>query len=344
MKKLNKVREEMAKLETKKSLTSFAPVAAKVLAGVAVTAVLAVTPDVAKANTDSNTHTNKIEAEAGIHNGVAVDYKSFKAQDLGHIFESQNNPLARSAGGQNLGLYQMDVGATLGNFLEEVKEKYPTLYKTGRTAAARKGAVFLNEWAKIYKSSKVEEFNHDQFMFMKKTRYDSAFDKLKAINNLNLEERGEVLQGAMMSALNQFSDANVIRFAKQAMVLASIKASKNKKAEVPTSYIIDSFYKAREDFVRNSQRMSPSLKKGLISRFSQENKLAQTVQKYQERVAANAERGQENSDYAKRNDLQVKAEKIPAKNEYQSSVKQFKEVSNVSAALDIIKINKSKTL
>lgn len=286
------MKEEIAamikKVKDKKTqqsgMTKFSPVAGKVVTTVLLSAALSgvEAATVNESNKDVVNNNKNELVNHGIYNGLKIYYEDFDAVELGHIFESKLNPLARSANGKYLGLYQMDTGQTMQSFLESVKDKYPELYRKGSTAVARKQQAFLNEWKKLSTGEKAKEFSQDQYRFMNKEKYEPVFEKLRSIPGLDIDKRGKVLEGAMMSAINQFSATNVVKFAKQAIATAQQRALKNKRNDVPTAYIIDGFYKARTDFVNSSTRMSEAVKKSLKMRFKEENKLAQDILKYHE--------------------------------------------------------------
>lgn len=216
---------------------------------------------------------------SGTYNGFKLDFSELEAPDLGHVFESGLNPYIVGSGGQYLGLYQMDTGATMGHFLFGLKEKgkvifpgvakdYPKLAALGRDEKGRRSKAFVKMFGDL---SKEKDFRHKMDTYMRVAKYEPVYEALRNIPELDFDTRGETFRATVMSATNQNSIPKVIaKIYSDALKQAQATAA-NQKRDVTTADIIKASYEIR------------TKRWGLAGRYKEECRLALDWLKFEEK-------------------------------------------------------------
>lgn len=179
-------------------------------------------------------------AREGTFNGVKINYETCRARDIGHIYESQMNPMITDGRkpiqqASYLGLYQFSLNGTIQNFVKEHGAEFPLLSKAMKEQGVRSSA-FLSAWKFYSQGKNAESFENAQFDMMWKTTYSTVFDKLAEIPGLPkiTKENCDQMQykafaGAVMSCANQNAPA-AVSIMEQAAVAVRLR-SKDKSAE-----------------------------------------------------------------------------------------------------------------
>lgn len=184
--------------------------------------------------------------------GIEINFAECTPHHLGWVFESGMKPGIVDASNSYIGLFQMDLGATMATFLKENKNKFPKLAALGKTKEMR--TIKNGPFQKLWKEMDSPEFRKAQADFMDKYKYAPIFEELREVDGLNLDNRGDALRGAVMSASNQYRKDVVIKMVKAAYAEA---AQGKRPKDVKTEDIISHFYDQRV-------KRSPSLKSRLL--------------------------------------------------------------------------------
>lgn len=150
-------------------------------------------------NNDTKIETVSETAESGVYHGIRVNYADVKAEDVGHIWESGLNPMAKSKSGY-FGLYQYS----------------PQLFKQLKDYLIKKGFTNLRNnagnkaWKKYSTGKDKERFEAAQFEFMYDRYYKDKFDALTkecgapviTVKNYN-NRRNKVYSAAVISITGQ---------------------------------------------------------------------------------------------------------------------------------------------
>lgn len=198
---------------------------------------------------------------SGIYKGgIEVNFAECTPHHLGWVFESGMKPGIVDPSNSYIGLFQMDLGATMATFLKENKNKYPKLAALGKTKEMR--TIKNGPFQKLWKELDSPEFRKVQSDFMDKHKYAPIFEELRDIDGLDIDKRGDALRGAVMSAANQYRKDVVIKMIKAAY----LEAAKDKSPkDVKTEDIISNFYDQRV-------KRSPSLKTRLLGTTNKKGK------------------------------------------------------------------------
>ncbi len=198
---------------------------------------------------------------SGIYKGgIEINFAECTPHHLGWVFESGMKPGIVDPSNSYIGLFQMDLGATMASFLKENKTKYPKLAALGKTKEMRK--IKNGPFQKLWKELDSPEFRKAQSDFMDKYKYAPIFEELRSIDGLDIDKRGDALRGAIMSASNQYRKDVVIKMLKTAYIEAA--KGKNPK-DVKTEDIISNFYDQRV-------KRSPGLKARLLGTTNKKGK------------------------------------------------------------------------
>ncbi|MBP3345630.1 MAG: hypothetical protein J6L86_01175 [Alphaproteobacteria bacterium] len=184
--------------------------------------------------------------------GIEVNFAECTPHHLGWVFESGMKPGIVDPTNSYIGLFQMDLGATMTAFLKENKDKYPKLAALGKTKEMR--TIKNGPFQKLWKELDSPEFRQAQADFMEKHKYAPVFEELRTIDGLDIDRRGDALHGAVASAANQYRKDVVVKMMKTAYHQA---AEGKKPNDVQTEDIISNFYDQRA-------KRSPGLKNRLL--------------------------------------------------------------------------------
>ena len=213
----------------------------------------------------------------GKYNGRDMKFAEMEAPDLGHLFESGMDPYVMGDN-QYLGLYQMDIGATMKTFLfglegnkkdmwPGIAKDYPLLVALGKTEDARRSENFRTMFGDL---SKTKDFREKMDAYMRIVKYEPVYAALRKIPDLDFDNRGKVFLATVMSAANQNSTPKVIAgIYDEALKRAKVAAAKQKR-NVTTADIIEKSYDVRKE------------KWKLDNRYKEECRLALDWQKYEE--------------------------------------------------------------
>ena len=192
----------------------------------------------------------------GVYKGaIEVDFANCDPHQLGWVFESGMDAGIVDPSNSYIGLFQMDLGGTMTAFLKTVKNKYPKLaqlganvhnrkptYKTvvrnGKEVRVRQDSPFVKEWKRLDS----DEFRKAQSDFMEAHKYAPVFAEIRKIEELNIDQRGDALHGAICSAINQLSSKVVVNLVRDAFEKAK---SQSQNGEASTYDVIENFYDLR---------------------------------------------------------------------------------------------------
>lgn len=217
----------------------------------------------------------------GVYKGIYMDFTKMEAPDIGHLFESGMNPYIMG-NGKYLGLYQMETGTTMKSFIfgtstqdgeydfVGVAQDYPELAKLGKTAEGRRSPEFVKMFGGL---SKTKKFRHKMDDFMQVALYDKVFNKLRKIEGLDIDNRGEAFRGSVMSAINQNHDPRVINNIFNTAFNSAKAIARKENREILTEDIIKFSY----DIRRNKWER-------LATRYTEENRLCQDFLAFEKAV------------------------------------------------------------
>lgn len=205
----------------------------------------------------------------GIFNGCKIDFSSCKSYHLGCVFESGMKPGIMDNKNRYIGLFQMDLGATVTGFLKKNKAKYPKLASLGQDVAARKvkNGEFQKEWKRL---EATEAFRDDVNQYMEEHKYKKVFAELEQIEGLDIHNRGDVLASAIKSAANQYSNRVVVEMVKNAYDEA-YKAAEANTINLISQQEMESIAMVPLEAWENSTMMADKLK---IKSIAEESSLA----------------------------------------------------------------------
>ncbi len=240
--------------------------------------------------------TNFIAVEyknSGVYKGgIEINFAECTPHHLGWVFESGMKPGIVDPTNSYIGLFQMDLGATMATFLKENKDKYPKLAALGKNKEMR--TIKNGPFQKLWKELDSPEFRKAQADFMEKHKYAPVFEELREVDGLDIDGRGDALHGAIASAANQYRKDVVVKMMKAAYHQA---AEGKKPREVQTEDIISNFYDQRV-------KRSPGLKNRLLGVTNKKGKkivfgekdMALDYQRYLEKEQVNlfAEKDRQN--------------------------------------------------
>lgn len=235
--------------------------------------------------TSSEPDNNHIEAmsslpievkSSGVYKNIEINFEDCTPHHLAWVFEAGMKPGIVDSKNSYIGLFQMDLGATAGRFLKEYKDKYPHLSEIGKTKSQRtiRNGEFQKSWKKEEQNNK--EFLEDLCVFMDTHKYAPIFEELRK-NGLDVEERGPVVAGMIMSAANQYRPSTVIEMVKDSYQAAETKTPENQ--EISTIDLIASFYDRRvQETPRMRTRIYGTTQGG--KKIAGEKQMAMDWQKY----------------------------------------------------------------
>lgn len=217
----------------------------------------------------------------GVYKGIYMDFTKMEAPDIGHLFESGMNPYIMGDG-KYLGLYQMETGTTMKSFIfgtstqdgeydfAGVAQDYPELAKLGETVKGRRSPEFVKMFGGL---SKTKKFRHKMDNFMQVALYDKVFNKLRQIEGLDIDNRGEAFRGSVMSAINQNHDPMVINSIFNTAFNSAKAVARKENHEVLT-----------EDIIKFSYDIRRSKWKRVATRYTEENRLCQDFLAFEKAV------------------------------------------------------------
>lgn len=140
---------------------------------------------------------------------INVQYGSFSAESVGHVYESAMDPTMKDAANSALGKYQFNLNNTMKVLADDLADEFPEL-KQVKNQYGVKSKQYEAVWKKYSTGPNKQRFEYRQLEFMWGKFYQKSFDymtksckmpKITLENYNNPEVR--VYTAAMMSLVNQ---------------------------------------------------------------------------------------------------------------------------------------------
>ncbi len=219
---------------------------------------------------------------SAVAKGRRYEFSALTPYDLGHIYESEMKPAVMDPERRYIGLFQMDVGATMNAFISYLQK-----HEQYRSFAARlkafKGNRRSADFQKLWLSLDGEAFRRGQNEFMQEAKYDKVIKRLNLLPGFEAENRGKAFMAGIMARANQFSAVKVELIYGRAYRQAWEEARQRCLA---AGGEFDSSAVKTADIIKNAYRISAEIYPAGRKRFREEGEFALAWNRYEEKLSS----------------------------------------------------------